>query len=207
MGGPRVVVTRKVSRGGRLVSVKRVDAFAPVLAGLKPAILEATATQLRVVAEETRELIVDKLFAGKAQPPGFAVAKRPPPLRPSKYQSLERAAYRFKKLQERYARRKAKLRLDGRILIATADYVGHIDVVRGERSGAGVYYTVRPSPGVHKPSKLTYTTIARIHEYGTATIPARPHWRPVVTAVHRRAAEIARKLKSDTLRTLVRGVA
>ena len=43
--------------------------------------VEAAAPQLRVMAEETRELIVEKLFKAVPQPPASAEVDQPPRLR------------------------------------------------------------------------------------------------------------------------------
>ena len=74
----RVKVTSTVtSPGGRTLKVKRVAN----LLKLVESSIEATTVQNRVLAEESRELIVDRVFAGTPTPPGIRIAQRPPRLR------------------------------------------------------------------------------------------------------------------------------
>jgi len=50
---------------GRWVRTKRIPALAPLL---PRAAVQASATQSRVLAEESRELLLDRVFAGKPTP-------------------------------------------------------------------------------------------------------------------------------------------
>jgi hypothetical protein len=108
-------------------------------------------------------------------------------------------------LTQKYAEWKEKEGLDKRILIATGDYVKSIHVQRsstgrdlgklvaaskrgkkiskeeGKDKDKCVAYTVTVPDGIHKPSGLPYSVLAKIHEFGSKkrNIPARPHWGPV----------------------------
>lgn len=83
-------------------------------------------------------------------------------------------------LTKPYLQYKKRVGLDSRILIATGDYVNSI-VARRRLINGELCWTVGVPDTIHQGSGLTYTQLARIHEFGSARahIPARPHWRPV----------------------------
>jgi hypothetical protein len=94
---------------------------------------------------------------------------------------IQQQRYRHVPLSTGYLAWKRRMGLDERILIATGDYVRSFQVRREERKGPQgkqIVYTAGPPDEIHPPSGLNYRTLARIHEFGTATIPARPHWGP-----------------------------
>lgn len=187
------------------MTVKRVPTLAPLL---PRAAVEATATQLRVLAEESRELLLDRIFAARPRAPGRAVVDRPPRARLPKVPTAPRRAFPFAPLSKRHRQYKARHGQDGRILVATGDYVEGIEVFRGEQVGGGVYYMVRPAARTHEPSGLRLTTIARILELGSARhkIPARPHWSPTVRDVIRRFEQEAPTVRAKALRTSLRQI-
>jgi hypothetical protein len=203
-----VAKVRRVSYvqvGGQRVPVKKVMSIAPVLAR---ATAEATATQLRVLAEETRELILDKLFAG----PGRAVVQRPLKIRPAP-PGANRTPFRHRALSERHARKKERKGLDGRKLIETGNYLENIEVFRGEQQ-SGVYFMLRPKRAKHvgeDPSsgEISFATLARVHEFGSARhgIPARPHWGPAIRAALRRFRQLPAEVRAAALRAALREIA
>lgn len=202
MGKVRVV--RTVRFGGRDVPVKRVPNLAPVIVR---STVEATATHLRVLAEETREMIIDKLMAAPAQPPGVAVLQRPARLRRPAGPMADRQPFNHTPLRPWYAAAKARFGLDGRFLLATGDYIRGIEVFKGKQA-SGIYYMVRPASREHVPSEVSSTTpimlakLARVLEFGSAKhrVPPRPHWRPVLRAVLGRARFIRRNIYAAGLR-------
>jgi len=202
----RVRVVRYVRQGSRMVPVKRVTALAPLL---RRAAIEASATQLRVVAEEGRELLLDRLFAADPQAPAQIIANRPPKERRPEIPGAVRGPFSHRPLTQAWVSRKAREGLDGRKLIATGDYMEGIEVFRGVQQESGVYYMVRPARRKHRPSGLTLRRIARIHEFGSATIgiPARPHWGPVTRDVIRRARQLGPTVRAVALRRALRQVA
>lgn len=109
---------------------------------------------------------------------------------------IRQQKYKWEPLSEEYLERKKKLGLDERILIATKAYVNK-GIGSFERKGL---IFVGPKPGKHKPSGLTYQKLARIHEYGTWSIPARPLWRPLLSAALRRSKKFRREYNSAVRR-------
>jgi len=164
----------------------------------------ATATQLRVLAEESRELILDKLYNGTSRPPGRRRVPRPERMRRPEIPTSERRPYRHKALAESTVQDKARAELDGRRLIATGEYTYGIEVFRGKRAGS-VYYIVRPKPGQHSRAGVTHRVLAAFHEFGTSQIPARPHWRPVLRVVRDELRNRRDEVRAVALRTAIRG--
>jgi hypothetical protein len=138
-------------------------------------------------------------------------------------QNIYNQTYRLKPLSRAYLRWKRNTGLDERILIATGTYVKSIKAIprlktkKTERyvatrpGGPRVLTTIRETriatwsvgvpDGIHKPSGLPFTTLARIHEFGTRTIPARPHWRPAWSAtVRTKGREVIRTVKKRSMR-------
>lgn len=189
--------------GTGFVTVKRVPTLVPLL---PRAAVEASATQLRVLAEESRELLLDRIFAAQPQAPGKKVVDRPTRTRLPKLKAAPRRPFPHAPLSKRHRQHKAREGQDGRILVATGDYVEGIEVFRGEQVRGGVYYMVRPAARTHEPSGLRLTTIARILELGSARhkIPARPHWSPTVRDVIRRFEQEAPNIRAKALREALR---
>jgi hypothetical protein len=107
-------------------------------------------------------------------------------------QILESQSYNWVPLTERYADYKMDHGLDDRILIATGFYRDHIGWgVTHNKIWFGV-------PNItHEPSGLPLPVLARIHEFGTATIPARPLWRPLLSKYAREAPNFAKRYKKE----------
>lgn len=93
--------------------------------------------------------------------------------------------YNWEPLTDEYLARKEKQGLDRRIYIATRAF---IDKGIGYYEKRG-YSFVGPLPGIHEPSGLTFARLARILEFGTWSIPARPIWRPLLSVALRRSKE------------------
>jgi len=172
----RVKLIRSVTAGaGRGIKVARFGQFFP---GVVNEVIKANAIQLRILAEGSADLLVDKLFAQFNS--GNSVVARPAPLSKGAGITGNKKPFDFEPLTTAYARYKLRNGLDGRTLIATGDYVRSIEIFRSETKEAGITYRVRTKPGRHY-SGLTFGELARVHEFGSskAHIPARPHWRPV----------------------------
>lgn len=200
----KVRVVKHVVVGGRRLPVKRSFHFAPVL---QRSMLEATADQMRVVAEESKELLIDKIMAG---PPARGTQRRVArPDRTSARQDLptaDRRAFRHPPLADRTVERKRRNELDGRRLIETGHYIENIEVKRGVQR-SGVNYIVRPRPIRHQgfnpySGPITLKQLARVLELGSArhNIPARPHWGPVIRAAIRRVRQLPDSIRSEALR-------
>lgn len=199
----RVQATR--TPGGRAVLVKRIPTLMPML---PRAAVDVTATTSRVLSEEGRELILDRLFAAVPQAPGRRAVSRPPRQTPSSPELGERRPFRHVPLTETYVKRKAREKLDGRKLIAEGDYTDAIEVFRGEQKHGGVYYMVRLEPGKHY-SGMTYTQLARLLELGSASerLPARPHWGPTIRAVVTRFRQLRPTIQAAILREALQRIA
>jgi len=83
-------------------------------------------------------------------------------------------------LSPRYLRRKIRLGLDDRILIATGTYVNNIRVRKDERGR----YVVSPGSrtevnGVPLDTLASWLEFGTRNDDGSVRMPARPHWRPV----------------------------
>lgn len=217
----RVRVTGSVRVGNRRVRIKRIEDFATILPMTHAHTVEATAAQARVIAEEARELVVGKLYAGPVgvvQTPagrqaGARVVSQPTPLRRPDIGGEERRPFRHPPLSPRTIRRKIREGNDGRKLIETGEYTQGIEVVRTEQSEAGVVYRVRPAPRQHKgadpeSSPITHKMLARVHEFGSAQhkIPARPHWGPSIRAVRRKFERLPANIKAEALRAALREI-
>lgn len=112
---------------------------------------------------------------------------------------LDEQAYTWKPLTEAYASYKARAGLDPRTLIATGFYRDHIGwgVTHGK-----IWFGV---PNVtHEPSGLPLPVLARIHEFGTATIPARPLWRPLLSKYAREYPRFAKRYSAEVKRAAER---
>lgn len=107
---------------------------------------------------------------------------------------IERQLYDWKPLSPKYRRFKERHGLDPRILIATHDYLDGIGVRR--LKDGSVYVGVKRRR--HKPSGLMLERLARIHEFGTRNkrVPARPHWRPVLSVIKRDLKQTRADLKT-----------
>lgn len=173
-------------------------------AALPHATVEATANQLRVLAQESRELIVDKTYAGRARPPGRRRSPRPP--NKAQRQDIpgsERKRYPHVALADRTVEKKARREQDGRPLIARGIYIPGIEVFKGERNGMP-YYIVRPKPSMHPDAKVSHRVLAAILEYGTSTVPPRPHWAPVLRIVLQELKRRGPDVRAEALRLAVK---
>jgi hypothetical protein len=189
--------------------VKKVPQLATIV---HRSTVEATANQLRVLAEETREVILDRLFAARPQAPAGATVARPRRIRESP-SGFARPPFRHRALTDKHVRKKARQGNDGRKLIETGDYANSIEVFKGQQKASGTYYMVRPAPRPHDgadPSSgpISQAMLARVHEFGSARhgIPARPHWGPAVRFVLARFTEVRRGVRAAVLRAVLREV-
>jgi len=101
---------------------------------------------------------------------------------------IKEQRYNWEPLTKAYSDHKKRNKLDSRIYIATKDYVENIGTFKRTVGGKELIW-VGPKPGTHEPSGLSYTKLSRILEFGTLDlrIPARPLWRPLLSAAVRRS--------------------
>jgi len=199
----RVTATRHVQVGGRRVPLKAIKGIMQMLPRV---VMEATANQLRVAAEETRELIIDKILAGQPAAPARSVVGRPRRISRSPIPSAERKSFTLAPLSAKWVVEKAARRLDGRTLVATGDYIRGIEVRKATIPGAGVAWGVGLESRNHEPSGLPLIALARILEAGSAAakIPPRPHWRPTRRIVLRKLKLAVPNIRAAALRQLLR---
>ncbi len=130
-------------------------------------------------------------------------------------------SFRRHPLTEAYMRRKRYAGVDRRVLLATYWYRDHIRVWRWRpptggrrRTGwrIGFHPTVRARDLRGRIKDITLNRLAAVHEYGTddQRIPPRPHWRPHLTAMARRARTLRREIRTRIVaeaRRRIRGFA
>lgn len=117
-------------------------------------------------------------------------------------QIIEGQTYKWEPLSERYLAYKERVGLDPRTLIATRFYLMHIGwgVTHGK-----IWFGV---PNIiHEPSGLPLPRLARIHEFGTKTIPARPLWRPLLSKYAREAPRFAKRYEKEVKKAAERAKA
>lgn len=114
-------------------------------------------------------------------------------------------------LSPSYLQHKINAGLDPRTMISTGHYVRSIRVFqRNEpaylklRIGFHPRAQARTEDGKVAPIKLNL--LAKVHEFGAETrnIPARPHWRPHLAEMRRRATAMRQTIKTEILRRLAR---
>lgn len=116
-------------------------------------------------------------------------------------------AFRRYPLTERYLRRKQLARADARVMLATHWYKNHIRVwrwrppvnrarTRGWRVGFHPTVLARDLQG--RRTDLPLHRLARVHEHGSLDqrVPPRPHWRPHLLAMARRARAVRRRIRA-----------
>jgi len=204
----RVVATRYIQVNGRRVPVKQVKGFMQLV---MQGVLEASAEQSRVLAEETRELIIDKLLAAAPDAPGTNTTVGKPPRQGAVRTDIpttERKPYKQEPLAERTVRNKIQRGEDARKLLATGDYIRGIEVRKFNLPGLGVMWGVGLADRDHEPSGLPLRVLAEILEKGSASarVPARPHWRTAWRNLKRRVREKGLEAQAEGLRRALRQV-
>ena len=105
---------------------------------------------------------------------------------------LQRQLISWVPLSSGYAKRKRMLGLDPRILIATARYVRSIQATQLRD---GTWIVAVPEEPLSPGSKYTLRDLARWLEYGTRTMPARPHWRPAAQLWRTKIYQVRRRAR------------
>jgi hypothetical protein len=108
---------------------------------------------------------------------------------------LDSQRYNWEPLSQPYFESKLREGLDTRILIATGFYRDHI---AWGMIGDKIWWGVEDV--VHEPSGLPLRKLARIHEFGTAIIPARPLWRPLLSKYLRKSPQFANRYRVEVNR-------
>ena len=202
----RVVATRYIRVGSRQVPVKSTRGFMQMVV---KGTLEASAEQARVLDEETRELIIDKLLAASPDAPGTNITVSKPPRQGSvrvDIPTAERGPFKQKPLADRTIKNKMQRGEDARKLIATGDYIEGIEVRKFVLPKVGVSWGVGLVDRRHAPSGLPLKVIAAILERGSAAarIPPRPHWRVAWRNIKRRIREKGIAARAEGLRRALR---
>ena len=106
--------------------------------------------------------------------------------------------YKWKPLSADYLASKKRKGLDERTYVATGFFLDSITIWE-DKSGIHVGF----EPGtIHPPSGMDIAVLARILEFGSAAaqIPARPLWRPAISALRRRHKNLQRRLRISATR-------
>jgi hypothetical protein len=103
-------------------------------------------------------------------------------------------AFNHQPLNPDYKAGKVAQGLDPRILIATREYLDSIQVTKliGEYG-----YRVGVPNRIHSGSNISLRDLARMLEFGTSRMPARPHWRPMASIYHNKAVKMADSVNED----------
>lgn len=112
---------------------------------------------------------------------------------------IERQLIAWVPLSSGYTRRKRMLGLDPRILIATGRYVNSIQPIE---QPDGSWVVSVPDEPLGGKSKYTLKDLARWLEYGTKTMPARPHWRPALNIWRTKIYQVRRRVRHDLVQSL-----
>lgn len=115
-------------------------------------------------------------------------------------QILDTQKYNWQPLQEDYLNKKIRVGRDPRILIATGFYQDHISW--GHRADGTVWVGVEDV--IHPDADLPLVVLARIHEFGTSTIPARPLWRPLLSKYMRSNEKFAARYRKEVERAFLK---
>jgi hypothetical protein len=107
---------------------------------------------------------------------------------------LSRQLIAWVPLNREYARRKREMGMDPRILIATGRYVNSIQPIE-QKDGSWVVSV--PAEPLQGSNKHTLKDLARWLEYGTRTMPARPHWRPAMQIWRTKIYQVRRRVRHD----------
>lgn len=171
---------RKVEASLKRYGVKDLKKFFTVLEN----------SPVRVIYEELEEVseqIIKEVKARiEAQPPSW------PPL------------------TEKYLEWKIATGRDPRKLVSTKEYLNSIGVQRIRRGKTGFELRVGLPNAEHSEAGINYNYLARIHENGTRTIPARPHWGPVYRLwsrkLYERSRDYMKKIKKQIEKDLKKGI-
>jgi hypothetical protein len=169
-------------------------------------------TDIRILAESSRQYMVDRIYAGKAGASRKVATK---PIFPHTQPNSAAKPFMLQPLTKKYRRWKKLKKLDGRLLIALGDYTRALEVKKVKRSGTDVAYlmTISPQkrhkerrPGKKKLQSLTMRQLAAVLEFGSSSrmIPGRPHWKPTAKEMTRRFKKAPDKMLASALRDFLR---
>ena len=107
---------------------------------------------------------------------------------------IERQIITWVPLNKKYARRKRLLGQDPRILMATGRYVR---AIHAEKQADGSWQVAVPNTPLKVGSKHTLQDLAKWLEFGTKTMPARPHWRPITSLWKTKMYQVKQRMRFD----------
>ncbi len=112
---------------------------------------------------------------------------------------IERQLIAWVPLTKEYKNYKRRMGLDPRILIATGRYIHAIQPIQ-QLDGSWVVGV--PDEPLRPGSRYTLKDLARWLEYGTRTMPARPHWRPAKNVWQTKLYQMKRRLQFNLAQEL-----
>lgn len=201
---PSIKTTHKVRVGNRNFTLRTQDLFIPRFVEKT---VEVTYPQMRVLAEETRDLLIDKIMAGNTRGYSPVVSRASLPKSRLPGVRTERKPFPFDRtapLSPDYLERKVREGKDPRILIATGRYLEHI-VVERQETRDGVKWRVFIQKGKTK-TEITFNMLARILEFGSASrnIKPRAHWRPTARIMGDKMKRVPKDIRAQALRETLR---
>jgi len=202
-----VKVHHNVQVGGRVFKLRTRKPFIGTLAESQ---MTATIPQMRNVAWETRDLLIDKALAGSAQGRPTVLTRGDFPRSKAKGRRAPRQPYPFDRdrrlrLQEDYVDWKVREGYDPRPLLARGDYFRAI-VVFESRTKKGVTFEVRLKRGRSKRTGIPFSVLWRWLEFGNSRTKPRPHWRPAARIVAQIVKRIPENARVQAVRDALRSI-
>jgi len=200
-----VKVHHSVKVGGRVYKLRTRKPFMTTLVESE---IRATIPQMRNVAWETRDLLIDKALAGTAQGRQKVLSRGDFPRSKAPGGRKQRRPFPFDRdsnlrLQPDYVDWKVRNGYDPRPLLASGGYLRNLDVFES-RTKQGVTYAVRLRRGRSIRTGIPYSILWRWLEFGNSTTKPRPHWRPTARIVKRLVKRIPDDARAQAVRDALR---
>lgn len=105
-------------------------------------------------------------------------------------------------LNPKYKARKERAGLNPDMLKATEDYVQSIGIQEVKRGKKSFSIRIGVPNRRHMDAEVNLNDLGRIHEFGTKTIPARPHWGPVMQRWKTHSGELMSRVRGRVSKRL-----
>jgi len=202
-----VKVLHSVQVGGRSFKVRSRKPFLTTLAESQ---VQATIPQMRNIAYETRDLLIDKALAGDPQGRPRILARGDFPIARTRGRRLPRGPFPFDrdrrlKLDPDYVDWKVRKGYDPRPLLARGDYFRAIMVFES-RTKKGATFEVRLKRGRSTRTRIPFSVLWRWLEFGNSVTKPRPHWRPTARIVAQALKRMPEDIRAQALRDALRSI-
>lgn len=161
----------------------KIPKFSKIRGAIEQSVIQTAHNQVKAIAETTAEDLKRRI------------------------ENQRFRSFKENPLSDEYAKKKARLGLDPRTMIATGHYK---DAIKVTKVGKTVYYVgfdandvvmkFDENSGELVATDIPLTKLARWHEFGTQNMPRRPHWGPTF----RRVKDVMRQLRKETGRVGIR---